>query len=284
MKKILLIIALSLSVVMCKSQSDTKSSVGKDTKNVTNNTSIDKEVNLQKYFNDSNTQGSITIYDYKNKKWIYSDVTDSKRRTLPASTFKIPSSLITIEENAVKDEFEVLKWDGVKRTYEAHNADTDLKDAYKNSTVWFYQEMARRIGKEKFEKYLKEFNYGNQNLSGKEDYFWLDNTLTISPVEQINFLTGLYEEKYPLSKRTYTIVKEIMINEKTDDYVLRAKTGFSDVNTLDIGWFVGYVETKDNVYFFATRLWQDEPNKNKDFLNIRKTITFEVLKSLNIIK
>ena len=70
MKKILLIIALSLSVVMCKSQSDTKSSVGKDTKNVTNNTSIDKEVNLQKYFNDSNTQGSITIYDYKNKKWI----------------------------------------------------------------------------------------------------------------------------------------------------------------------------------------------------------------------
>ena len=188
MKKILLIIALSLSVVMCKSQSDTKSSVGKDTKNVTNNTSIDKEVNLQKYFNDSNTQGSITIYDYKNKKWIYSDVTDSKRRTLPASTFKIPSSLITIEENAVKDEFEVLKWDGVKRTYEAHNADTDLKDAYKNSTVWFYQEMARRIGKEKFEKYLKEFNYGNQNLSGKEDYFWLDNTLTISPVEQINFL------------------------------------------------------------------------------------------------
>ncbi|MBP9478314.1 MAG: class D beta-lactamase [Sebaldella sp.] len=284
MKKILLIIALSLSVVMCKSQSDTKSSVGKDTKNVTNNTSIDKEVNLQKYFNDSNTQGSITIYDYKNKKWIYSDVTDSKRRTLPASTFKIPSSLITIEENAVKDEFEVLKWDGVKRTYEAHNADTDLKDAYKNSTVWFYQEMARRIGKEKFEKYLKEFNYGNQNLSGKEDYFWLDNTLTISPVEQINFLTGLYEEKYPLSKRTYTIVKEIMINEKTDDYVLRAKTGFSDVNTLDIGWFVGYVETKDNVYFFATRLWQDEPNKNKDFLNLRKTITFEVLKSLNIIK
>ena len=284
MKKILLIIALSLSVVMCKSQSDTKSSVGKDTKNVTNNTSIDKEVNLQKYFNDSNTQGSITIYDYKNKKWIYSDVTDSKRRTLPASTFKIPSSLITIEENAVKDEFEVLKWDGVKRTYEAHNADTDLKDAYKNSTVWFYQEMARRIGKEKFEKYLKEFNYGNQNLSGKEDYFWLDNTMTISPVEQINFLNGLYEEKYPLSKRTYTIVKEIMINEKTDDYVLRAKTGFSDVNTLDIGWFVGYVETKDNVYFFATRLWQDEPNKNKDFLNLRKTITFEVLKSLNIIK
>ena len=144
--------------------------------------------------------------------------------------------------------------------------------------------MARRVGKEKFKKYLKEFNYGNQNLSGKDDYFWLDNTLTISPVEQINFLTGLYEEKYPLSKRTYSIVKEIMINEKNDSYVLRAKTGYSDVNTLDIGWFVGYVETKDNVYFFATRLWQDEPNKNKDFLALRKIITLDVLKELKFIK
>ena len=282
MRKILLITALSLSVIMCKSQSNTKSS---QTKNITvseNNQS--EEMNLKKYFSSYNTQGSITIYDYKNKKWIYSDVEDSKKRTLPASTFKIPSSLISIEEGAVKDEYEVLKWDGVKRTYAAHNADTDLKDAYKNSTVWFYQEIARRIGKEKFEKYLKEFNYGNQNLSGKDDYFWLDNTLTISPVEQINFLTGLYEEKYSLSKRTYSIVKEVMINEKNDSYVLRAKTGYSDVNTLDIGWFVGYVETKDNVYFFATRLWQDEPNKNKDFLGLRKTITIDVLKELKFIK
>lgn len=282
MRKFLLITALSLSVIMCKSQSDTKSS---ETKNMTvNKNNQSEEMNLKKYFSDYNTQGSITIYDYKNKKWIYSDTEDSKKRTLPASTFKIPSSLISIEGGAVKDEFEVLKWDGIKRTYDAHNADTDLKDAYKNSTVWFYQEMARRIGKEKFEKYLKEFNYGNQNLSGKDDYFWLDNTLTISPVEQINFLTGLYEEKYSLSKRTYTIVKEIMINEKNDSYVLRAKTGYSDVNTLDIGWFVGYVETKDNVYFFATRLWQDESNKNKDFLALRKTITLDVLKGLKFIK
>lgn len=282
MKKILLIIALSLSVVMCKNNSNIESSDVKEVKNVT--VTINEDVDLQKFFSDANTQGSITIYDYKNKKWIYSDIEDAKKRTLPASTFKIPNSLISIEENAVKDEYEVLKWDGVKRTYPAHNADTDLKDAYKNSTVWFYEEMAHRIGIDKFKKYLKEFNYGNQNLSGKEDYFWLDNTLTISPVEQINFLTGLYEEKYPLSKRTYDIVKEIMINEKTDSYVLRAKTGFSDVNTLDIGWFVGYVETNDNVYFFATRLWQDEPNKNKDFLSLRKPITLEVLKSLNFIK
>ena len=77
-------------------------------------------------------------------------------------------------------------------------------------------------------------------------------------------------------------IKELF--EKNDSYVLRAKTGYSDVNTLDIGWFVGYVETKDNVYFFATRLWQDEPNKNKDFLALRKTITLDVLKGLKFIK
>lgn len=82
------------------------------------------------------------------------------------------------------------------------------------------------------EKYLKEFNYGNQKLSGIPDYFWLDNTLVISPAEQINFLSGLYDEKYPLSKRTYNIVKNVMIEKKTDSYTLRAKTGSGLVKKL----------------------------------------------------
>ena len=241
-----------------------------------------QEENLQKYFDDLNIKGSITIYDYKNKKWYYSDKKDSEKRTLPASTFKIPNSLISIEEYAVKDENEVLKWDGVIREFPAHNADTDLKTAFKNSTVWFHREMSRRVGIDKYRKYLKEFNYGNQKLSGKPDYFWLDNTLVISPAEQINFLSGLYDEKYPLSKRTYNIVKNVMIEKKTDSYTLRAKTGSGLVKTLDIGWYVGYIETKDNVYFFATRLQQDEPDKNDDFLNLRKTITFNIFQDMGV--
>jgi beta-lactamase class D len=278
MKKILLVTILAVSTIMCMAQPKAENNTAEEI------SAESKQENLQKYFDDSNIKGSITIYDYKNKKWIYSDKKDSERRTLPASTFKIPNSLITIEENAVRDENEVLKWDGVKREFETHNADTDLKTAYKNSTVWFHQEMSRRVGIDKYKKYLKEFHYGNQELSGKPDYFWLDNTLTISPVEQIKFLTGLYEEKYPLSKRTYNIVKNLMIEKRTDSYILRAKTGYGIVKTKDVGWYTGYIETKDNVYFFATRLEQEEPVKNDNFINLRKTITFNVFQDLKFIQ
>ncbi len=276
MKRILLVVMLAFSTILCKAQPKSENTV--------NNAASGgiQEENLQKYFDDLNIKGSIPIYDYKNKKWYYSDKKDSEKRTLPASTFKIPNSLISIEEYAVKDENEVLKWDGVIREFPAHNADTDLKTAFKNSTVWFHREMSRRVGIDKYRKYLKEFNYGNQKLSGKPDYFWLDNTLVISPAEQINFLSGLYEEKYPLSKRTYNIVKNVMIEKKTDSYTLRAKTGSGLVKTLDIGWYVGYIETKDNVYFFATRLQQDEPNKNDDFLNLRKTVTFNIFQDMGV--
>lgn len=276
MKRILLVVMLAFSTILCKAQPKSENTV--------NNAASGgiQEENLQKYFDDLNIKGSITIYDYKNKKWYYSDKKDSEKRTLPASTFKIPNSLISIEEYAVKDENEVLKWDGVIREFPAHNADTDLKTAFKNSTVWFHREMSRRVGIDKYRKYLKEFNYGNQKLSGIPDYFWLDNTLVISPAEQINFLSGLYEEKYPLSKRTYNIVKNVMIEKKTDSYTLRAKTGSGLVKTLDIGWYVGYIETKDNVYFFATRLQQDEPNKNDDFLNLRKTVTFNIFQDMGV--
>lgn len=276
MKRILLVIMLAFSTILCKAQPKSENTV--------NNAASGgiQEENLQKYFDDLNIKGSITIYDYKNKKWYYSDKKDSEKRTLPASTFKIPNSLISIEEYAVKDENEVLKWDGVIREFPAHNADTDLKTAFKNSTVWFHREMSRRVGIDKYRKYLKEFNYGNQKLSGIPDYFWLDNTLVISPAEQINFLSGLYDEKYPLSKRTYNIVKNVMIEKKTDSYTLRAKTGSGLVKTLDIGWYVGYIETKDNVYFFATRLQQDEPDKNDDFLNLRKTVTFNIFQDMGV--
>ncbi len=276
MKRILLVVMLAFSTILCKAQSKSENTVTKAASGGF------QQENLQKYFDDLNIKGSITIYDYKNKKWYYSDKSDSEKRTLPASTFKIPNSLISIEEYAVKDENEVLKWDGVIREFPSHNADTDLKTAFKNSTVWFHREMSRRVGIDKYRKYLREFKYGNQNLSGTPDYFWLDNTLVISPVEQINFLSGLYEEKYQFSKRTYNIVKNVMIEKKTDSYTLRAKTGTGLVKTQDIAWYVGYIETKDNVYFFATRLQQDEPYKNDDFLNLRKAVTFNIFQDMGV--
>jgi beta-lactamase class D len=240
---------------------------------------------LRKHFADCRLQGSFTLLDHKNNKWTYSDEKEADIATVPASTFKIINSLIALEEGVIKDENEVLRWDGIKRDISPWNADTDMKNAYKNSTVWFYQELARRIGKEKYAAYLKKCNYGNQQLTSAIDRFWLDGSLKISPRNQIEFLKNLYAEKLPFSKRSYEIVKRIMIQEAPEaaNYVLRAKTGWGKVEAYDIGWWVGYVEKKDNVYFFATRVQKPIEVTNENFMECRKEITRKVLAELNIL-
>ena len=116
------------------------------------------QISYQKYFGTFSVTGSTTIYDFKNKKWLYTDSVDTEKETLPASTFKILNSLIALDQKIVVDERQVIKWDSTEKTFfgtkiESWNKDTDLKTAYRNSTVWFYVEMAKKIGKKKYKKY-----------------------------------------------------------------------------------------------------------------------------------
>ena len=244
------------------------------------------QVDFQKPFQNCGLQGSITVYDYKNKKWTFSDKADAKRETLPASTFKIINSLIALDSGAVKDEHEVLKWDGTKRSVEAWNADTDMENAFKNSTVWFYVEMAKRVGHDKYKGFLKKSRYGNGKIdNGAENGdFWNVGDFGVTPENQIKFLKAFYDEKLPFSKRSFEIVKRIMINETTDDYTLRAKTGWTTFGGTDTGWFVGYVTRKDNTYFFATRIHKKRETDNPRFSECRKEITRKVLQQMNIIE
>ncbi len=240
-------------------------------------------VNLQKIFDENKITGSVTIYDYKNKIWIYSNEEDSKIRRLPASTFKIPNSLIFLEEEVVKDENEAMKWDGIKRYIENWNKDLNLREAYEYSALWFYMKGAGKINSEKYKEYLKEFNYGNQIVSEKKNSFWIDRSLKISPEEQIDFLINLYEEKFMLSEKTYKIVKDIMINEKTPEYTLRGKTGWGREGAENVIWYVGYIEAKENVYFFAVRIINDSEERNSYLLDFRKQLTMMVFRELGII-
>jgi beta-lactamase class D len=242
------------------------------------------QADLQQSFKDCNLEGSITIYDYRNKKWIYSDEADARRETLPASTFKIINSLIALETGAVKDENVVFQWDGTKREIAAWNADTDLKNAFKNSTVWFYVELARRIGLDKYEKHLQQSSYGNGRINtGENDDFWNYGYFGVTPVNQVEMLVKLYEDKLPFKKEHQQKVKEIMIAEAPVGYTIRAKTGWTRFGDKDTGWWIGYVEKPDNVYFFATRLIKDKQVANLDFIECRKEITRKVLKQLNAI-
>ncbi|MCB9230525.1 MAG: class D beta-lactamase [Bacteroidia bacterium] len=238
------------------------------------------QLNFQSYFDDCKVQGSITLYDLQTKTWIASDVKDTKRRTLPASTFKIFNTLAALEKGAVQDENEVFTWDGEKRWSPDWNQDLNLKDAYKYSALWVYQEIARRIGPAEYVCMMNCTHYGNMRTGGKVDEFWINDTLQISPGEQIIFLVQLYKEVFQAKPENYSKLKEIMIQDQGEDWVLRAKTGWGVSGGNDIGWYVGWVEKGEKVIFFATRLEMPEDKRPENFGECRKEISRRILHDL----
>lgn len=243
------------------------------------------QTDFQRHFDSLGLKGSTTIYDYKNKRWIFTDNQDAETETLPASTFKIPNSLFAIEYKAVQDENEIFTWDGESKSHlgnvvEVWNKDTDLKNAYKNSTVWFYEEVAKRIGRKRYQTVLLKCGYGNGNISEQGTDFWNYGDFGVTPKNQIEFLVKLYENRLPFSSKTLEKVKQIMVSQKTSTSTYRDKTGWTRRKGTDIGWWVGYVETKDNAYFFATRLLKDEKDNNPNFAKGRKEITKLILREI----
>jgi beta-lactamase class D len=247
------------------------------------------QTNLEKPFHDCNIQGSITIYDYQAKKWISSNMDDTHVGTLPASTFKVINTLIALETGVVAHENEIIKWPGktdtVKYGYRPDiYHDMSLKEAFKVSAGWVYVELAKRIGKDTYKEFLTKSNYGNADVTINDADFWNFGNLAISPANQIEILIGVYEETLPFSKKSFKILKDIMREEQTDHYILRAKTGWTREGGKDIGWWIGYVEGKDNIFFFATRLIKDRSTYNPNFGTCRKDITKTVLKQLHAIQ
>ncbi len=234
-----------------------------------------EDPDLAKLFHSRGVEGTIIIDSLDGKKTYVYNEARSEERFSPASTFKILNTLIALEEGAIKNEKEVIKWDGKDRGLDAWNKDQTLETAFPISCVWFYQELARRIGNEKYITHLKKVEYGNQKASPDVTTFWLNGDLKISTKEQIDFLRRLYEEKIPYEKSHIQILKKIMIVEENPQYTIRAKTGTNS----QLAWYVGYVETAKQVWFFAMNI----EIKKKGDEAFRKEITMEALKLKGII-
>ena len=241
---------------------------------------IERE-DLKKFFDEYNHEGCFILYDLKKNEYLKYNPERCVERFIPASTFKIFNSLAALETGVIKDENEIIKWDGVERFIQSWNQDLNLAQAFKLSAVWFYQELARRIGEESMKEYITANHYGNEDISGGVDLFWLEGELRISPDEQIDFLKKIYNNETSFSQRSVEILKKIMIYEQTDEYILHAKTGWGMRFENQVGWFVGYVEKGDNVYFFATNLETKNPDEG---FRSRIEITYTILKELGIIK
>lgn len=235
---------------------------------------------LRKYFDQANVNGSFILYDEKQDAWTFCNKDQFHEKFLPASTFKICNSLIGLETGVIKDENFTIPWDSVVRPVTKWNKDHDLKTAFKNSTVWYYQELARRVGGAQMKYWLDKVSYGNADTSGWIDHFWLTGGLRISPAEQIAFLKKLKNDQLPFSRRSMSIVKKIMIAKDTLNCVVRAKTGWADGKP-SVGWYVGYVENKNGVYYFSTCIQSNDPGQT--FAEDRIRITYKILNELKII-
>ncbi len=241
---------------------------------------IKEKKSWKKFFDEAGVTGGIYIYDLKKNKFTVYDRRRMDTGFVPASTSKIFHSLIFLETGAVRDENEIIKWDGVKRRVEAWNQDHSLKTALKVSAAWFYVEASKRAGQGTMQKYYDAAEYGNRSTEGFGEDYWVKGKLRVTPRQQIELLVKFYENRLPFSPQVTALVKELLIQEKTEQYTLRAKTGWSQDFTPQVGWWIGYVERDDNVYFFATEL---DITKNEDAPK-RLEITKKVLKSLKIIE
>ncbi len=243
---------------------------------------------LSPFFKD--TKGAFVLYDQKNDRYTRYDEERCRVRFSPKSTFKIPNSLIGLETGVIRDAEFVIPWN--RQKYPPHDnwdqypfkhwgQDHQLRSAIKYSVLWYYQELALRVGKQRMKKLVTAFDYGNKNISGDIDSFWLNGGLKISADEQVEFLKKFYAGRLPVSKRSTEIVKDILVLEQTPEYKLSAKTGGGSIaEGTYIGWFVGYLETKGNVYFFATNI---EGTSYPEIREKRIDVTKRILSELGLL-
>ncbi len=236
---------------------------------------------LSSYF--TGYDGTFVMYDLKNQNYTIYNKKKSEKRVSPNSTFKIPHALIGLETGILKDENTTFKWDGTEYPFPAWNQDQTLTSAIQNSTIWYFQKVAKRVGTVNEQKYLCKFHYGNQNISGGLTNFWLQSSLTISPREQVEFLKKFYTYQLPVKKQNIDIVKNILVLEKTNGAILSGKTGTgwkdAEINGIPVnGYFIGYVEKDGNTYLFATNI---EATNNASS-GKAKEITLKVLHDLQI--
>ena len=233
---------------------------------------------LSSYFKEYD--GSFVLLDLESGHYqVYNDA-NSKKRVSPDSTYKIISSLVGLETEVVTNENAQMEWDGTIYPFEQWNKDQTLTSATINSVSWYFQKVDSLVGKTRIESYLKQMGYGNVDLSGGINEFWLESSLKISPIEQVKILEKLYTYELPFSRRNIDIVKKTIKLSDQDKITLYGKTGTGIVNGNQLnGWFVGFVESKGKVFAFATniqgKVWTDGATA--------KNITLSILKDKNIL-
>jgi beta-lactamase class D len=228
--------------------------------------------------------GTIVVLDEASGRVVRIGERRAAERFSPCSTFKIPNALIALEAGVVRTDGSTIAWDAERYPPEEHwprswKRNHDLRSAIRNSAVWYFREVAGRVGSERIRERLLALGYGNADTRGG-DAFWLSSTLRVSADEQVEFLRGFYRGKLGFSGDATRFVKESIVLEGKEDgsATLSGKTGACPIgDDRFVGWLVGYVEQGDGVRYYALNI---EGNSYREIAPLRIEIVKAVLGDL----
>ena len=236
-------------------------------------------VDLSTYFGEY--EGSFVLYDLENDAWSIHDKEHATLRVAPNSTYKIYDALFGLEEDIITPENSFIAWNGETYPFEAWNADQTLQSAMNSSVNWYFESVDEQLGAANISNYIQEIGYGNENISGDFSTYWMESSLKISPIEQVELLTQLQNNNFGFAPENINAVKDSICLSSSDAGTFYGKTGTGRVDGQDVnGWFIGYIETADNTYFFATNIGADSDATGGNATEI----TMSILSDMNIWK
>ncbi|WP_216696541.1 BlaR1 family beta-lactam sensor/signal transducer [Anaerostipes faecalis] len=235
--------------------------------------------NLSAFF--GKYEGSFVLYNLKKDRWNIYDMEHATKRVAPDSTYKIYDALFGLEENIITPEDSFIVWDKKTYPFASWNADQNLQSAMRFSVNWYFQSIDQQLGAHTVNDYFHKIKYGNENSSGNLSTYWMESSLKISPVEQVELLKKLYHNSFGFDIRNVNTVKNSILLSSSKKGSFYGKTGTGRIDGMDVnGWFIGYIEKSRNTYFFATNIKAD---KHATGSNAAK-ITLSILSDMNIWK
>ncbi|RYY55475.1 MAG: class D beta-lactamase [Chitinophagaceae bacterium] len=247
---------------------------------------VNEDSSLGQFFEENKAKGCFALLDNGTGEFtVYNLPRYRDSAYLPASTFKIINSLIGLQTGVISSDSMVIPWDGVTRSIEAWNHDLNMVQAFRASSVPYYQEVARRIGKDTMQSWLDTLKYGSAKITSAIDTFWLDNSLKITPDEQLGVVKRLYFDQLPFFKTYQEEVKRAMVIEENTNYQLAYKTGWSGFDPKagrHIGWVLGWIVENKHPYFFVLNIESAEPEF--DMPSIRKKMLADILGKLGFLQ
>lgn len=242
---------------------------------------VKEEKSWEKYFTKYKLEGCFMLFDNGQGTFKTYNIDRAKERFTPASTFKIFNSLVGLQTGAISDTNMVIRWDSITRPNPEWNKDLTMAQAFRVSSVPYFQEVARRIGRDTMQHWLDSVQYGNHRIS-RIDSFWLDNSLQISPDEELGFIKQLYFNQLPFQRRAQELLATVMQQEETPEYKLAYKTGWGVVGKKQIGWMIGWIEENRHPSFFVLNF--ETEDANLDIPAIRQELMRSILKEEGFFK